>query len=169
MDYTWIIISFCLFNISVVFSSTYVVYSWCICNLGDLEFIKSFLTIHDSCKVYAATPRRYMTFLHTYLAIHNSKRTELIKRQSHLQVCLIFLGFALYFQNDANIYPPWTSFYISWKNVAIMQHYRNPLIILFSFFLCCVTFIGIHVLEKKSCLSEHWSILLVIYFCPPVV
>uniref|UniRef100_A0A8C5WVK4 Cytoplasmic dynein 2 heavy chain 1 n=1 Tax=Laticauda laticaudata TaxID=8630 RepID=A0A8C5WVK4_LATLA len=54
-------------------------------NSGDLEFIKSFLTIHDSCKVYGATPRRYMTFLHTYLAIHNSKKTELIKRQSHLQ------------------------------------------------------------------------------------
>ncbi|XP_013915709.1 PREDICTED: cytoplasmic dynein 2 heavy chain 1 [Thamnophis sirtalis] len=54
-------------------------------NSGDLEFIKSFLTIHESCKLYGATPRRYMTFLHTYLAIHNSKRTELIKRQSHLQ------------------------------------------------------------------------------------
>uniref|UniRef100_A0A803SUA0 Dynein cytoplasmic 2 heavy chain 1 n=1 Tax=Anolis carolinensis TaxID=28377 RepID=A0A803SUA0_ANOCA len=56
-----------------------------ICDLGDSEFLKSFLIIHESCKPHGATPRRYMTFLHMYRAIHNSKRTELIKRQSHLQ------------------------------------------------------------------------------------
>ncbi|KAL8191062.1 UNVERIFIED_CONTAM: Cytoplasmic dynein 2 heavy chain 1, partial [Gekko kuhli] len=52
---------------------------------GDPDFLKSFLMIHESCKTYGATPRRYMTFLHMYCAIHNSKRSELIKRQSHLQ------------------------------------------------------------------------------------
>ncbi|KAF7250799.1 Cytoplasmic dynein 2 heavy chain 1 [Varanus komodoensis] len=54
-------------------------------NSDDSEFLKSFLMIHDSCKPYGATPRRYMTFLHMYRAIYNSKRTELIKRQNHLQ------------------------------------------------------------------------------------
>uniref|UniRef100_A0ABM5FWF4 Cytoplasmic dynein 2 heavy chain 1 n=2 Tax=Agamidae TaxID=81953 RepID=A0ABM5FWF4_9SAUR len=54
-------------------------------NSGDPEFLKSFLMIHESCKPYGATPRRYITFLHIYRAIHNTKRTELIKRQSHLQ------------------------------------------------------------------------------------
>ncbi|XP_053164065.1 cytoplasmic dynein 2 heavy chain 1 isoform X1 [Hemicordylus capensis] len=54
-------------------------------NSGDSDFLKSFLVIHESCKTYGATPRRYMTFLHMYCAIHSCKRTELIKRQSHLQ------------------------------------------------------------------------------------
>lgn len=67
--------------------------------IGDPEFLKSFLMIHESCKTHGATPRRYMTFLHMYCAIHNSKRAELIKRQSHLQVpklsliCIIFSGY----------------------------------------------------------------------------
>ncbi|XP_051482944.1 cytoplasmic dynein 2 heavy chain 1 isoform X1 [Apus apus] len=52
---------------------------------GDSDFLKSFLAIHESCKMYGATPGRYMTFLHLYSTINNSKRRELIKRQNHLQ------------------------------------------------------------------------------------
>ncbi|XP_075274100.1 cytoplasmic dynein 2 heavy chain 1 isoform X3 [Opisthocomus hoazin] len=52
---------------------------------GDSDFLKSFLAIHESCKMYGATPSRYMTFLHTYSTINNIKRKELIKRQNHLQ------------------------------------------------------------------------------------
>uniref|UniRef100_A0A8C0I8A9 Cytoplasmic dynein 2 heavy chain 1 n=1 Tax=Bubo bubo TaxID=30461 RepID=A0A8C0I8A9_BUBBB len=52
---------------------------------GDSDFLKSFLAIHESCKIYGATPSRYMTFLHVYSTINNSKRRELIKRQNHLQ------------------------------------------------------------------------------------
>ncbi|NXA12552.1 DYHC2 protein, partial [Sapayoa aenigma] len=52
---------------------------------GDSDFLKSFLTIHESCKIYGATPSRYMTFLHVYSTINDSKRRELIKRQNHLQ------------------------------------------------------------------------------------
>ncbi|XP_009895076.2 cytoplasmic dynein 2 heavy chain 1 [Dryobates pubescens] len=52
---------------------------------GDSDFLKSFLAIHESCKMYGATPSRYMTFLRVYSTINDSKRTELIKRQNHLQ------------------------------------------------------------------------------------
>ncbi|NWH43496.1 DYHC2 protein, partial [Fregata magnificens] len=52
---------------------------------GDSDFLKSFLAIHESCKMYGTTPSRYMTFLHIYSTINNSKRRELIKRQNHLQ------------------------------------------------------------------------------------
>ncbi|NWH26647.1 DYHC2 protein, partial [Grus americana] len=52
---------------------------------GDSDFLKSFLAIHESCKMYGATPSRYMTFLHIYSSINNNKRRELIKRQKHLQ------------------------------------------------------------------------------------
>ncbi|XP_075347137.1 cytoplasmic dynein 2 heavy chain 1 isoform X3 [Mycteria americana] len=52
---------------------------------GDSDFLKSFLAIHESCKMYGATPGRYMTFLHLYSTINSSKRRELIKRQNHLQ------------------------------------------------------------------------------------
>ncbi|KAG2456324.1 DYHC2 protein, partial [Polypterus senegalus] len=52
---------------------------------GHSDFTKSFLVIHESCKEYGATPSRYMTFLHLYITLYSSKKTELIKRQSHLQ------------------------------------------------------------------------------------
>ncbi|NXV90779.1 DYHC2 protein, partial [Calonectris borealis] len=52
---------------------------------SDSEFLQSFLAIHESCKTYGATPSRYMTFLHIYNTINNSKRRQLIKRQNHLQ------------------------------------------------------------------------------------
>ncbi|XP_038617598.1 cytoplasmic dynein 2 heavy chain 1 [Tachyglossus aculeatus] len=52
---------------------------------GDADFLKSFLSIHETCRAYGATPSRYMTFLRVYGAINSSKRTELLKRQSHLQ------------------------------------------------------------------------------------
>ncbi|XP_008581746.1 PREDICTED: cytoplasmic dynein 2 heavy chain 1-like, partial [Galeopterus variegatus] len=54
-------------------------------NSVDPDFLKSFLLIHESCKVHGATPSRYMTFLHVYSAISSSKKKELLKRQSHLQ------------------------------------------------------------------------------------
>ncbi|XP_072706738.1 cytoplasmic dynein 2 heavy chain 1 isoform X3 [Ciconia boyciana] len=52
---------------------------------GDSDFLKSFLAIHESCKMHGATPSRYMTFLRLYSTINSSKRRELIKRQNHLQ------------------------------------------------------------------------------------
>ncbi|XP_043928516.1 cytoplasmic dynein 2 heavy chain 1 isoform X1 [Protopterus annectens] len=52
---------------------------------GHAVVLKSFLMIHESCKEYGATPCRYLNFLHTYSSIYSSKKTELIKRQSHLQ------------------------------------------------------------------------------------
>ncbi|KAM8977653.1 cytoplasmic dynein 2 heavy chain 1 [Pelodytes ibericus] len=52
---------------------------------GESEFLSSFLMIHESCKAYGATPSRYMTFLRVYESLFNSKKTELTKRQKHLQ------------------------------------------------------------------------------------
>ncbi|XP_075054902.1 cytoplasmic dynein 2 heavy chain 1 [Mixophyes fleayi] len=52
---------------------------------GEAEFYNSFLTIHESCKAHGATPRRYMTFLHVYGSLFSSKKTELTKKQQHLQ------------------------------------------------------------------------------------
>lgn len=60
--------------------------SFCFLFLVDPDFLKSFLLIHESCKAYGATPSRYMTFLRVYSAISSSKKNELLKRQSHLQV-----------------------------------------------------------------------------------
>lgn len=54
--------------------------------VGHSDLSKSFLRIHESCREYGATPSQYMAFLQVYGSIHNSKRAELIKRQSHLQV-----------------------------------------------------------------------------------
>ncbi|XP_069615312.1 cytoplasmic dynein 2 heavy chain 1 [Ranitomeya imitator] len=51
----------------------------------ESDFYKSFLTIHDSCKAYGATPRRYMTFLQVYGSLLSSKKAALTRRQKHLQ------------------------------------------------------------------------------------
>ncbi|KAM9321467.1 cytoplasmic dynein 2 heavy chain 1 [Gastrophryne carolinensis] len=52
---------------------------------GETDFYNSFLMIHESCKPYGATPRRYMTFLHVYETLFDIKKTELTKKQKHLQ------------------------------------------------------------------------------------
>ncbi|CAH2225380.1 cytoplasmic dynein 2 heavy chain 1 [Pelobates cultripes] len=52
---------------------------------GNSEFFNSFLMIHDSCKAYGATPSRFMTFLKVYGSLFSSKKSELTKRQQHLQ------------------------------------------------------------------------------------
>uniref|UniRef100_A0A4W3JIK2 Dynein cytoplasmic 2 heavy chain 1 n=1 Tax=Callorhinchus milii TaxID=7868 RepID=A0A4W3JIK2_CALMI len=52
---------------------------------GDADLIKSFLMIHESCKEYGATPHRYMIFLDVYSSIYTTKKTDLMKQQSHLQ------------------------------------------------------------------------------------
>ncbi|XP_063807614.1 cytoplasmic dynein 2 heavy chain 1 isoform X2 [Pseudophryne corroboree] len=52
---------------------------------GEAEFYNSFLTIHESCKTHGATPRRYMTFLRVYGSLFSRKKTELSKKQKHLQ------------------------------------------------------------------------------------
>ncbi|XP_053312461.1 cytoplasmic dynein 2 heavy chain 1 isoform X2 [Spea bombifrons] len=52
---------------------------------GESDFFKSFLMIHESCKAYGATASRFMTFLRVYGSLFNSKKTELTKRQKHLQ------------------------------------------------------------------------------------
>ncbi|XP_043547742.1 cytoplasmic dynein 2 heavy chain 1 isoform X2 [Chiloscyllium plagiosum] len=52
---------------------------------GDADLTKSFLMIHESCKIFGATPHRYMIFLNVYNSIYNIKKSDLMKRQSHLQ------------------------------------------------------------------------------------
>uniref|UniRef100_A0A4W3JMF3 Cytoplasmic dynein 2 heavy chain 1 n=1 Tax=Callorhinchus milii TaxID=7868 RepID=A0A4W3JMF3_CALMI len=52
---------------------------------SDADLIKSFLMIHESCKEYGATPHRYMIFLDVYSSIYTTKKTDLMKQQSHLQ------------------------------------------------------------------------------------
>ncbi|XP_077984893.1 cytoplasmic dynein 2 heavy chain 1-like [Glandiceps talaboti] len=55
---------------------------------GGEEILKNFLQIHESCGKAMATPRRYMTFLHTYLSVYGHKKRDVEKRQSHLQAGL---------------------------------------------------------------------------------
>lgn len=53
------------------------------------DLVKSFMSIHEMCSEKDAAPRRYMTFLKNYKAIFNGKRDGVVKRQQHLQVCLL--------------------------------------------------------------------------------
>jgi dynein heavy chain 2 len=55
------------------------------------DLVKSFLAIHDMCSDKDAAPRRYMTFVKNYKAIFTDKRDGVVKRQQHLQVCLLTL------------------------------------------------------------------------------
>ncbi|XP_070553238.1 cytoplasmic dynein 2 heavy chain 1-like isoform X2 [Ptychodera flava] len=55
---------------------------------GGDEILKNFLQIHQSCGTAMATPRRYMTFLHTYMTVYGHKKRNVEKRQSHLQAGL---------------------------------------------------------------------------------
>ena len=53
---------------------------------GGDDLLKSFLQIHESVSVIHATPRRYISFLHTYMQVYNRKKGEVQTRQDHLQV-----------------------------------------------------------------------------------
>ncbi|XP_064610087.1 cytoplasmic dynein 2 heavy chain 1-like isoform X3 [Liolophura sinensis] len=52
---------------------------------GGDELLKNFLQVHESCDSLVATPRRYMTFLTTYLCVYNKKKAGVELRQQHLQ------------------------------------------------------------------------------------
>ncbi|XP_013392185.1 cytoplasmic dynein 2 heavy chain 1, partial [Lingula anatina] len=53
---------------------------------GGDELLKSFLHIHESCEVFGtATPRRYVSFLHTYMQVYNNKKNVIAERQHHVQ------------------------------------------------------------------------------------
>ncbi|KAK7078013.1 hypothetical protein SK128_012525 [Halocaridina rubra] len=52
---------------------------------GGAEFLQSFLTIHESLPTHLATPKRYMSLLHTYQAIHAKKKEGVTTRQQHLK------------------------------------------------------------------------------------
>ncbi|XP_069942834.1 cytoplasmic dynein 2 heavy chain 1 isoform X1 [Cherax quadricarinatus] len=49
------------------------------------EFLNSFLAIYESLPTHLATPRRYLTLLHSYRLIHNTKKEGVIQRQRHLK------------------------------------------------------------------------------------
>ncbi|XP_030632529.1 cytoplasmic dynein 2 heavy chain 1 [Chanos chanos] len=53
--------------------------------VAHAELANSFLLIHDSCREFGATPRHYLSFLHTYGSIYAHKQTQLTKKQRHLQ------------------------------------------------------------------------------------
>uniref|UniRef100_H2ZEZ5 Uncharacterized protein n=1 Tax=Ciona savignyi TaxID=51511 RepID=H2ZEZ5_CIOSA len=57
------------------------------------QLCHNFVKIHTSCGKHRhqdATPRRYMTFLRTYQSVFQTKRDDLMRKQSHLQSCAIF-------------------------------------------------------------------------------
>uniref|UniRef100_H2ZEZ6 Cytoplasmic dynein 2 heavy chain 1 n=1 Tax=Ciona savignyi TaxID=51511 RepID=H2ZEZ6_CIOSA len=55
------------------------------------QLCHNFVKIHTSCGKHRhqdATPRRYMTFLRTYQSVFQTKRDDLMRKQSHLQAGL---------------------------------------------------------------------------------
>ena len=55
---------------------------------GGDELLKGFLNIHESCQQFGsiATPRRYMSFVHTYNDVYTKKKDKIEERQRHLKV-----------------------------------------------------------------------------------
>ena len=53
---------------------------------GGSELVKNFLEIHKLCRPRDSTPRRYMTFLHTYISVYEKKKAGVEMKQKHLQV-----------------------------------------------------------------------------------
>ncbi|XP_022103094.1 cytoplasmic dynein 2 heavy chain 1-like isoform X1 [Acanthaster planci] len=52
---------------------------------GGDDLIKSFLQIHRSASQHDSTPRRYVTFLHTYMSVYQKKKAGVELRQKHLK------------------------------------------------------------------------------------
>lgn len=50
---------------------------------GGEDVLKCFLRIHESCN---ASPRRYLIFLSTYMAVYENKKKSILDKQHHLQV-----------------------------------------------------------------------------------
>uniref|UniRef100_A0A8B9KZF7 Cytoplasmic dynein 2 heavy chain 1 n=1 Tax=Astyanax mexicanus TaxID=7994 RepID=A0A8B9KZF7_ASTMX len=50
-----------------------------------MDFFRSFLRIHESCREFGATPSQYLSFLRVYQSIYSTKQKELTQRQQHLQ------------------------------------------------------------------------------------
>ncbi|CAM1329611.1 Uncharacterised protein at_DN1743, partial [Pycnogonum litorale] len=53
---------------------------------GGDDLIRAFVDIHESCPVdHMKTPRRYLTFVRSYIYIYNKKKDGIENRRSHLQ------------------------------------------------------------------------------------
>ncbi|XP_071483964.1 LOW QUALITY PROTEIN: cytoplasmic dynein 2 heavy chain 1-like [Diadema antillarum] len=52
---------------------------------GGDEIIRNFLEIHKSASPGDSTPRRYISFLHTYLSVYQHKKQGVEDKQKHLQ------------------------------------------------------------------------------------
>lgn len=52
---------------------------------GGQDLFKAFLHIHESSIHLGATPRKYVTFLKTYLSVYQTRKEAIKNRQSHLQ------------------------------------------------------------------------------------
>jgi len=48
--------------------------------------IEGFLRIHERVSDKLATPRRYISFIHTYMHIYSHKKTDIQQKQQRLQV-----------------------------------------------------------------------------------
>lgn len=56
----------------------------------NLELPKDFYTIHFSIKSSLATPRRYMSFIDTYINLYSDKTKIIFQRQTKLKVLTRF-------------------------------------------------------------------------------
>jgi len=48
--------------------------------------IEGFLRIHERVSDKLATPRQYISFIHTYMHIYSQKKTDIQQKQQRLQV-----------------------------------------------------------------------------------
>lgn len=48
--------------------------------------VEGFLRIHERVSDKLATPRRYISFIHTYMHIYSQKKTDIQQKQQRLQV-----------------------------------------------------------------------------------
>jgi len=48
--------------------------------------VEGFLRIHEHVSDKLATPRRYISFIHTYMHIYSQKKTDIQQKQQRLQV-----------------------------------------------------------------------------------
>ena len=59
---------------------------------GGKDLARGFLQVHTSCLPDGATPRHYVSLLHTYQDVYSTKKKGILKRQAHLQAGLTKLN-----------------------------------------------------------------------------
>ena len=52
---------------------------------GGDDLFKAFLHIHESCLHLGSTPRKYVTFLKTYMSVYQTRKEAIKNKQNHLQ------------------------------------------------------------------------------------